>query len=341
MPRKSIGEFAKGLGCPLYPYQEEIAEAIRDSVYNKRGTTISVLLARQMGKNEISAIVEAYLLMNKDNGTIIKAAPTYKPQVINSRQRLLKILEHPCIRKGVWQAHGYIVGVAPSPELCEVQAGARTLFFSADIGARVVGATASILLEIDEAQDVRIEKYNTDFRPMAATTNATTVLYGTAWTDNSLLAVVQAKNLELEKQDGIRRHFQYDWRTLAAINPNYKAYVEGEIARLGEEHRTIRTQYRLLPMEGGGYLFSELQHHLLSGQHQLGGRAKGRGRRGGLLCRRDRCWGRGEGNDWGGVGEDARDGSNREEGCDGSNDRTSFTQRTGFGKSCGSSSILV
>ena len=50
---------------------------------------------------------------------------------------------------------------------------ARALFFSADPGAQVVGGTASLLLECDEAQDVRETKWDKDFEPMAASTNAT------------------------------------------------------------------------------------------------------------------------------------------------------------------------
>src|SRR5579859_1804519 len=132
MPRRSVKEYAEALGCTLYPYQEEIAEAILGSVIHKRGLTFSVVLARQMGKNEISAIDEAYLLTYMTAGTIIKAAPTYKPQIINSRQRLLAKLRHPYTQKQVWQAFGYIIGVASSPDLCAAQEGPHVMFFSAD-----------------------------------------------------------------------------------------------------------------------------------------------------------------------------------------------------------------
>ena len=64
---------------------------------------------------------------------------------------------------------------------------------------------------------------------MCSTTNCTTVLYGTAWSEDTLLAQVKTTNQEREERDGIRRHFQYDWRTLAKINPDYKAFVEEEI----------------------------------------------------------------------------------------------------------------
>ena len=68
---------------------------------------------------------------------------------------------------------------------------ARALFLSAEESASVVGNTAHLLLEIDESQDVSKEKYTRDFKPMGATTNVTTVHYGTAWDDSTLLEEVK------------------------------------------------------------------------------------------------------------------------------------------------------
>src|SRR5579859_6136640 len=251
-----------------YPYQIEIAEAILDSAYQHKGLTFTVMLARQMGKNETSALVESYILAHEQSGTIVKAAPTYKPQIVNSRDRLHSVLEHsPLLQNRIWRAHGYIIGVAANPQAARRQTGPRILLMSASPDAHIVGATASLLLEVDEAQDVSIEKFNRDLRPMASTTNCTTVLYGTAWSDDTLLAQVKTTNLEQEKQDGIRRHFQHDWRTLAAINPDYKAFVEDEIKRLGEDHQTVRTQYWLQPISGENILLRENQRHIVYGVH--------------------------------------------------------------------------
>jgi hypothetical protein len=93
------------------------------------------------------------------------------------------------------------------------------------------------------------------------------VLYGTAWSDSTLLAQQRAVNLALEESTGQRRHFEYDWRALATINPAYRTFVEQEIARLGEEHIAIQTQYFLRPISGAGYFLSELQQALLQGKH--------------------------------------------------------------------------
>lgn len=141
------------------------------------------------------------------------------------------------------------------------------MFFSADPESNVVGATADLLLEIDEAQDVTPEKFDRDFRPMSATQNTTCVMYGTAWSDDTLLARQRAVNLEIERTTGNRRHFEYDWRAAAANNDNYRRFVEAEIERLGEDHIAIQTQYFLHSISSAGYFFNDLQRQLLQGSH--------------------------------------------------------------------------
>ena len=46
----------------LRPYQQEVAKTVLDSVQNHRGLTFSVEIARQGGKNELSAHLELLLL---------------------------------------------------------------------------------------------------------------------------------------------------------------------------------------------------------------------------------------------------------------------------------------
>lgn len=82
-PQIDIATFARSvLGKPLYPYQLEVAEAILDSVWNGRGRIFTVMMARQSGKNQLSATLEAYLLYTCSEGTIIKAAPTFSPKFV-------------------------------------------------------------------------------------------------------------------------------------------------------------------------------------------------------------------------------------------------------------------
>ena len=81
-------------------------------------------------------------------------------------------------------------------------------------------------------------------------------------------------NLELERRDGLRRHFRYDWEEVARYNPDYRAYVVAELERLGEDHPLFLTQYRLLPIKGGGGFFSIQQREQLQGNHPRKRRAE-------------------------------------------------------------------
>jgi phage terminase large subunit-like protein len=166
----------------LYPYQRDIFQAIWESVREEKGITFSVEIARQGGKNELSATLETLLLLSFFNkgGNIIKCAPTFSPQTLISMTRLTDTLRD-CGMDAICRDElGYIIRLQ----------NARAIFLSADESASVVGNTAHILLEIDESQDVSKKKYTRDFRPMGATPNVTTVHYGTAWDDSTLLEEV-------------------------------------------------------------------------------------------------------------------------------------------------------
>ena len=243
----------------LRPYQLEVAGAAMDSIQRGMGLTLSVEISRQGGKNELSAHLEVLLLTLNiaRGGSLIKCSPTFRPQAVISLERLRQRLDDYGF-SGIYRSQmGYVLGLG----------NARAVFLSADGSSSVVGHTADILLEIDEAQDVDREKYTRDFRPMGSATNVTTILYGTTWDDSTLLEETKRANLELEKSDGLRRHFRYDWQEVGRHNPGYVRFVEAERQRLGENHPLFRTQYALLPVMGGGGFLSRQQIALMMGEH--------------------------------------------------------------------------
>jgi hypothetical protein len=243
----------------LRPYQLEIANAVLDSVFYRKGLTFSVEIARQGGKNEISARLERLLLVLNMGQPLqlVKCSPTFKPQTVISMTRLKDRLNDAGLN-GAWTSEmGYIVRLGD----------ARAVFLSADVSSNVVGNTAHLLLEVDESQDVIKDKYTKKFKPMGATTNCTVVHYGTTWDDSTLLEEIKQTNLELEKKDGIKRHFRYDWLDVGKYNPDYLINVEIERRRLGENHPLFLTQYRLLPLHGGGGFFNSTQKAQLQGTH--------------------------------------------------------------------------
>ena len=218
------------------------------------------MMSRQAGKNELSGQLEAYLLnlYRRKGGQIVKASPTFKPQTINSILRLVDRMNNRWNTGQFRRREGYMVELG----------NARCMFFSADPSANVVGATASLLLEADEAQDISADKWNKDFRPMGASTNVTTVMWGTAWTSDTLLARTISALGRAEAVDGVRRVFCYDAGRVGAEVPAYAAYVRSEVARLGRNHPLIKTQYFLEAIDAQGGLFPAGRRALMRGFHQ-------------------------------------------------------------------------
>jgi hypothetical protein len=245
---------------PLRRYQIEPARAILASILEGKGLTFAVMMSRQAGKNELSGQLEAYLLnlFQRKGGQIVKASPTFKPQTINSILRLLDRLNNPWNEGQYRRREGYIVELGR----------ARAMFFSADPSSNVVGATADLMLEADEAQDINQAKWDKDFTPMAASTNATRVFWGTAWTSQTMLnQVIQALSRQ-QAADGHRRVFTYDADAVGAEVPQYGTFVHDQVERLGREHPLVKTQYYLETIDAQGGLFSLAQQAMIHGYHR-------------------------------------------------------------------------
>jgi len=210
------------------PYQEAAIRSIYNSILHQTGDQYTLLFPRQSGKNEVSCMIEFALLMRFSFGDfqIVKAAPSFRPQAVNSLARLKTRFEQ-AKRLKRFLRHPY-------PDTLSFR-HASAHFVSASRDASQVGLTASLLLECDEAQDVDLDVWDTRFLPMTASTNAVVVYYGTPWTSETLL---------------YREHFSpenhrilVDWETVAESIPAYGDFVRKQIARLTTGSPIIQTQY--------------------------------------------------------------------------------------------------
>jgi len=248
-------------GKRLRDYQREVGEAVIDSVTNGRGLSLAVMLPRQSGKNELQAQLEAYLLLlfQAQEVEIVKVSPTWRPQAVNAMRRLERTLAgHPLAGQMGWRKeNGYSFRLGK----------ARISFFSGEPYANIVGATASLLLEVDEAQNVGLDKYDTQIAPMAASTQATRVFWGTAWTRDTLLARELRAAREAEARDGLRRVFRKDAYEIGAALPAYTRFVEEQVARLGRNHPAVRTQYFSEEIDALRGMFPEERLGLTEGEH--------------------------------------------------------------------------
>jgi len=253
-----FSEHASGLR--LRSYQESVALAIVQSVICGTGDTIVVLFPRQSGKNELQAQVETYLLTlySQLDAEIVKVSPTWKPQSLNAMRRLERVLKRNQFTRSIWKREsGYIYRVG----------SARIFFLSGSQEASIVGATASTLLEVDEAQDVLIAKFDKDIVPMAASTNATRVFWGTSWTSRTLLARELRAAREAEKRDGRQRTFVLTADQVAQEVSAYGAFVQEQIQKLGRNHPMVRTQFFSEEIDSESGMFPARRQALMVGSH--------------------------------------------------------------------------
>lgn len=252
---------ARAGGVKMRPYQLEPAAAILKSITEKRGDTIVLIISRQAGKDELLSNLLSYLVLlfsHRDVGIVV-ANPTYKPQTINAIMRLENRLNANLLTKAMWSKRSdYMRKVGQ----------ATVSFLSGDASSNVVGAVASLLLVVNEAQDISPAKYDKDFAPMVASTNATRLIVGTVWTSNTLLAREENAAREREKQDGIRRVFLYTSEDVRRIVPAYGQFVDAEIGKLGREHPLVKTQYFCERIDSQAGMFNAGRRALMLGDQE-------------------------------------------------------------------------
>lgn len=255
-----------------FDYQLEVADAILYSALNGLGWYFVVMISRQAGKNEISAFIQQYILLygwyfgTKVSG--VKFAPVHKPQVQASMDRLEGadtldgngLAGCPITTNRYRKSDGYKYHIGPPRDTN------KWAFLSINPSASVASQTAFTLLEGDEAQDIDRDKWERDAQPMGSFNNATTVLYGVAWDKASFIytATQQAYEMEarLEADLGHRPKlvFKIDAdRVIASGNENYAKAYAFQIARLGENHIAIQTQYKLNFVDSIGRFFDTEQ----------------------------------------------------------------------------------
>ena len=260
-----IACFSRGALTPwvLREYQLRPARAMIESIERGLGRSFVATFSRQAGKDEMLVHLVAYLLVRNQRrgGSIVIAAPSFRPQAALTRDRLTRRLASPvCAALGgraMRQRDGYALEVGE----------ASVRFLSAAPTSNARGQTASLLLVANEAQDIDPDTWDAVFDPMAASTNATTLFLGTVWDRDSLLSR-QMRFLEEEQhRDGVQRVWRTPWPEVAACVPAYGARVEARIAQFGADHPFIRTEYLLEELDGAGGLFPPERIAHLNGTH--------------------------------------------------------------------------
>ncbi len=259
---RDIGPFSRMVWpeTALRPYQLAPARALIRSALRGDGASFAVVFARQAGKDELLAQVVAFLLIRRQRrgGEIVIAAPSLVPQGRITLRRIEERLRLAAFFAPIVETEsGHIIRVGR----------ASVRFVSAGPMAQARGATASLLLVANEAQDIEPERWDAVFDPMGASTNATTVFAGTVWTRTTLLARAMSACGRIENDSALSNLFSADWRVVAREVPAYGARVRRRMAELGENHPFIRTEYCLQPLDDVGMLFDAARQAQMRGTH--------------------------------------------------------------------------
>lgn len=243
----------------LRPYQRRVFLPLCQGLLHTRHEQFTLLMPRQSGKNQLAAtIVTALLLAHaRRGGSIVVCAPTFRPQAIISLERTRAILE-PAARRA---------GILPRCEEARIRCGnAEAVFLSASGQAQVAGHTASIALLADEAQDIDPDWFDRQFRPMAASTGAPALLFGTPWDGESLLERAIAHNAG-RTIGGLPLDYTVTWQEVARDVPIYGQYVERERERLGARNPLYLSQYELVASRASASLLTAEALRRIAGTH--------------------------------------------------------------------------
>ena len=256
-----IMEFLKTLvGHDLHPYQKPLARRIIESVIINDGEEITALAARQSGKSETVADVVATLMILlprlaklypellgkfKDGLWVGLFAPTEgQAETLFGRtvtrltsERAIEILGDPEID----DVAARVGGVTRQIKL--KKSGSTITMMTANPRAKIESKSfhLTIIDECQEADDFTVSK---SIAPMLAYYAGTMVKTGTPTTSkNNFYKSIQLNRRRQTGRGSRQNHFQWDWKEVAKINPNYATHIKKEMLRIGEESDEFQMSY--------------------------------------------------------------------------------------------------
>jgi hypothetical protein len=245
---------------PLRDYQVGPADAVADSCLHNKGLEFLLVFPRQSGKDEVIAQLSAFLLclFQRTEAGLVHVYPTGQQIPVGTTRLENRLDNH--LARGKWWSK--------SKPTRRGLGQAQIAFFSGHPQARAEGATANLLLIINEVQDQDEPTIERRFTPMRASTNATAVYVGTVRTTSDYL---WRKKLQLEKMqaaDGVKRVFMVTPAQVGRENPHYGDFVANQVAQKGREHPSVKTELFNEPVDTAAGLFPDRRRALMRGSHK-------------------------------------------------------------------------
>ena len=248
------------VGHDLHPYQKPLARRIMESVIINDGEEITALASRQSGKSETVADTVATLMILlprlaklypdllgkfKDGLWVGLFAPTEgQAETLFGRavtrltsERALEILgdveiDDTAVRVG---------GVTRQIKL--KKSGSTMTMMTANPRAKIESKSFHLIV-IDECQEADDFVVSKSISPMLAYYAGTMVKTGTPTTSkNNFYKAIQLNRRRQTQGKNRQNHYQWDWKEVAKINPNYATHIKKEMLRIGEDSDEFQMSY--------------------------------------------------------------------------------------------------
>ena len=248
------------VGHDLHSYQKPLARRMIESVILGDGETVTALAARQSGKSETVADTVATLMVLlprlakmypdllgkfKDGLWVGLFAPTEtQAETLFGRtvtrltsERAREVLGDPELDEQTAR----VAGVTRSIKL--KNAGSTLTMMTANPRAKIESKSFHLVV-IDECQEADDFIVNKSISPMMAYYAGTMVKTGTPTTSkNNFYNSIQLNKRRQTGSRGRQNHFQWDWRDVAKINPDYSKFIKKEMMKLGEDSDEFQMSY--------------------------------------------------------------------------------------------------
>jgi hypothetical protein len=268
------------VGHDLHVYQKPLARRIMESVILGDGDTITALASRQSGKSETVADTVATLMV------LLPLLSKMYPDLLSK------------FKNGIW-----VGLFAPTESQAETlfsrtvsrltSEGAQAVLGDPEIddsAARVGGVTKMIKLKrlgssismmtanprakiesksfhlviIDECQEADDFIVKKSIAPMMAYYAGTMVKTGTPTTSkNNFYQSIQLNKREQTGRGRRQNHYQWDWRDVAKVNPDYHKFIKQEMLKIGEDSDEFQMSYNCKwLLERGMFVTSSIMDEL-------------------------------------------------------------------------------
>ena len=248
------------VGHDLHPYQKPLARRIIESVIIRDGEEITALASRQSGKTEtvsdtlstlmvilplLAKIYPDLLGRFKDGLWVGMFAPTEsQAETLFSRtvtrltsERAQEVLGDPEID----DTAAKVGGVTKMIRL--KKSGSTLTMMTANPRAKIESKSFHVIV-IDECQEADDFVVSKSISPMLAYYAGTMIKTGTPTSSkNNFYKAIQLNKRKATTRGARQNHFQWDWKDVAKINPDYNKFIKKEMLRIGEDSDEFQMSY--------------------------------------------------------------------------------------------------